>query len=392
MALTVTQVKNAEIRDKQYRLFDGSGLYLQVMPNGRKYWRYKYRLGKEKIFAIGVFPELSLKEAREELAEARKLVKQGIDPTQQRKTLKSQHLSEQENSFEIIARLLIDAKRNEWSASHLQTVTRRLEKDVFPWLGSTAIRDISATDILEVLHRVVERGAIETAHRILIIFGQVFRYAVATGKLGSDPSRDLKGALSKPIVKHHAAIIEPRRVGELLRMIDGYQGSFITKCALQLAPLVFVRPGELRQAKWEDIDLTKSQWRFKASKTHNDHIVPLATQALHILEELKPLTGHKTYLFPSMRPGERPMSNNTLAAALRTLGIPKEEMSAHGFRAMARTLLDEELHCRIDLIEHQLAHSVRDALGRAYNRTQHLEERRKMMQKWADYLDGLKKG
>ncbi len=266
---------------------------------------------------------------------------------------------------------------------------------VFPWLGPRPIAEIAAPELLSVARRAEEAGAIETAHRILQNCGQVFRYAVATSRATSDPTRDLRGkggALkpAKPI--HMAAVTEPRQVAELLRTFDSYQGTVIVRCALQLAPLVFVRPGELRQAEWGEIDLDAGEWRFTASKTDTPHIVPLCRQAVAILREIQPLTGEARFVFPSARSKERPMSDNAILAAMRRLGIAKAEMSGHGFRAMARTILDEVLGFRPELIEQQLAHAVRDPLGRSYNRTKHLPERRKMMQAWADYLDKLKAG
>jgi integrase len=270
----------------------------------------------------------------------------------------------------------------------------RLERDAFPWMGKRPINEIRAPELLAVLRRVENRGALETAHRIRSIAGQVFRYAVATGRAERDCSGDLKGALPQPREKHHAAITEPKEVGPLLRAIDGYQGQFVVKCALRLAPLFFVRPGELRNAEWEEIDFDQAQWNIPAHKMKmgQPHIVPLCRQAIEILTELKELTGRSKYVFPSGRSFARPMSNNAILAALRRMGYDKDTMTGHGFRAMARTILDEVLRVRPDFIEHQLAHAVRDPNGRAYNRTAHLEGRREMMQLWADFLDGLKQG
>ena len=269
---------------------------------------------------------------------------------------------------------------------------RRLERDIFPWIGGLAIDTINAPKLLTVLRRIEERGAIETAHRALQNCGQVFRYAVATGRAERDPSGDLKGALPPVKQKHLAAMTEPKQIAELLRAIDSYQGFFATKCALKLAPHLFVRPGELRQAEWQEFDLEAAEWNIPEHKMklRMPHLVPLSKQALAIIEELKPLTGQGRYLFPSMRDPKRPMSDNAILSALRRMGFSKEEMSGHGFRAMARTVLDEVLQVRPDFIEHQLAHAVRDPNGRAYNRTAHIAERRKMMQQWSDYLDALK--
>ncbi|WP_318258138.1 site-specific integrase [Geobacter anodireducens] len=279
-----------------------------------------------------------------------------------------------------------------WAQTHADTTLRRLERDVFPWLGGRPIGDIKAPDVLAVLRRVEARGALETAHRVKTICGQVFRYAVATGRAERDPAADLKGALPPAKKTHLAAITEPAKVGELLRAIDGYQGSFVVRSAMQLAPLVFVRPGELRLAEWSEIDFDAAEWNIPAErmKMKEAHLVPLSTQALNILRELHALTSPSRYLFPSARSNARPLSNNAVNAALRRMGYDKDEMTGHGFRAMARTILDEVLQFRPDFIEHQLAHAVRDPNGRAYNRTAHLSERKKMMQSWADYLDDLR--
>ena len=275
---------------------------------------------------------------------------------------------------------------------HAKNVLAKLEKNIFPWLGREAIAQVSAQSLLGIIRKVEDRGAIETAHRTLNICGQVFRYAIATGRAERDVSADLKGALPPVKTQHLAAVVDPERVGELLREIDAYQGTLTVQCALCLAPLVFVRPGELRTARWKDIDFKNEQWVYEVTKTKTSHIVPLATQSLAILRDIQPVTGSREFVFPSARSPRRPMSNNAILAALRRMGIPKDEMSGHGFRAVARTLLDEKLGFRPDIIEHQLAHQVRDPLGRAYNRTAHLEDRRRMMQVWADYLDGLRAG
>jgi integrase len=269
-----------------------------------------------------------------------------------------------------------------------------LERDVFPWIGSRPIREITASELLSVLRRTESRGALESARRIKIIMGQVLRYAVSTGRADRDATSDLKGALPMAKEKHFAAITEPNKFADLLRAIDGYEGGFVVKCALQIQALTFVRPGELRHAEWSEIDLGAAQWNIpkEKMKLKEPHIVPLAVQAVDILKELQPLTGKGRYVFPNGRTLERPLSENGVLAALRTLGYTKEQMTGHGFRAAARTMLDEVLQQRVDLIEHQLAHAVRDPNGRAYNRTSHLEARREMMQLWADYLDSLKSG
>ena len=325
--------------------------------------------------------------------EARKQLAHGIDPGAVRKAQK-QAKTEETETFEVVAREWHVKFTPTWTPGHAITIMSRLERDLFPWIGKRPVAEIKAPELLAALRRVESRGALESAHRIRTIAGQVFRYAVATGRAERDPSGDLKGALPQPKEKHHAAITDPKEVGPLLRAIDGYQGHFVVKCALRLAPMLFVRPGELRTAEWAEIDLDEAVWNIPASKMKmkEPHIVPLATQAMEILTELKQLTGTSKYVFPSGRSFARPMSNNAILAALRRMGFSKDEMSGHGFRAMARTILDEVLQVRPDFIEHQLAHAVRDPNGRAYNRTAHLAERRKMMQTWADYLDGLKAG
>ena len=271
---------------------------------------------------------------------------------------------------------------------------RRFEVDIFPWIGSKPVAKLAAPDVLAVLRRIEARGAIETAHRARSDCGQVMRYAVATGRAQADVTRDLRGALSEVKPTHHASITEPVRIGELLRAIEGFAGQFPTRCALKLAPLTFVRPGELRQAEWSEFDLDRAEWNIPASrmKMRQAHLVPLSSQAVAVLRELWPLTGTGRYLFPGARDRKRPMSNVTINAALRRMGFDRDTMTGHGFRAMARTVLDEVLGFRPDYIEHQLAHAVRDPNGRAYNRTAHLPERRKMMQAWADYLDTLRIG
>ena len=391
MSLTNTAINNAKPSQKPVKLFDRGGLYLEISPAGGKWWRFKYRFeGKEKRLSLGVYPDVSLKDARERHVEVRRQVANGIDPSQNRKAVKASRLDRSTNSFEVVAREWVDKFSSMWSSGHKVRTLRRLELDVFPWLGSMPITDITAPKLLTAMQRIVERGAIETAHRTLSNCGQIFRYAIATSRAERDPAADLRGALPPVKGSHFAAITEPEKVAEFLRAIDEYKGTFIVHCALRLAPMVFVRPGELRTAKCVDIDLEKAEWRYKVTKTNTDHVVPLATQAVAILRELHPLTSNGEYVFPSARSRNRPMSDNAILSAMRRLGIEKDEMTGHGFRAMARTILDEVLGVRPDYIEHQLAHAVRDPNGRAYNRTAHLVERRKMMQQWADYLDKLK--
>lgn len=391
MALTATAMRAAKPGAKPLKLFDGGGLFLLVTPTGAKYWRFKYRIdNREKLLSLGVYPDVSLKEARNRRDAARKHLAQGIDPSAVRKATKANNA----NSFEAVAREWFAKQVPKWAASHASKIIRRLEMDVFPWLGRCPINKICAPELLPVLRRVESRGAIDTAHRIHQNCGQIFRYAVATGRAERDPAADLRGALAPVNGKHFAAITDPTAIGALLRAIDGYEGALVTRCALRLAPLLFVRPGELRHAQWAEFDLDKAEWNISAArmKMKQAHLVPLATQAVAILRELESLTGSGRYVFPGARAASRPMSDNAILAALRCMGFAIDEMSGHGFRAMARTILDEVLGVRPDFIEHQLAHAVRDPNGRAYNRTKFLPERRAMMQQWADYLDGLKAG
>jgi len=391
MPLTDTAIRNAKPAEKTKKLFDGGGLYLEVAPGGGKWWRVKYRFGgKEKRLSLGVYPDVSLKDARERRDEVRKLLANEIDPGENRKAKKATKVERAANSFEVVAREWFAKHSPNWSDNHADRIIRRLERDIFPWIGGKPIADITAPQLLEATRRIEQRGALETAHRALGNCGQVFRYAVATGRADRDPSGDLRGALPPVKGKHFASVTEPTQVAEVLRALDGYEGTFTVNCALRLAPLVFVRPGELRHAQWADIDLDATEWRYTVTKTDTQHIVPLSNQVVEILRQLHPLTGRGRYVFPSARSAARPMSDNAILAAMRRMGISKEEMSGHGFRAMARTILDEVLGFRPDYIEHQLAHAVRDPNGRAYNRTAHLPERRKMMQDWADYLDKLK--
>ena len=394
MALTATSIKNARTVDKPLKLFDGGGLYLLVNPNGARWWRFKYRyLGKEKLLSFGTYPDVSLKDARDRRDEARKQLAADIDPGEHRKAMKSTLAVRSENSFEIVAREWFAKYSPIWAAGHSDKIIRRLERDIFPWLGGRPIAELTAPELLAALRRIESRGAIETAHRAQQNCSQVFRYAVATGRAERDPTADLRGALTSVKERHHASITDPMRVGELMRAIDGYRGSLVTKCALRLAPLVFVRPGELRKAEWIEFDLDGAEWRIPAArmKAREQHIVPLAKQAVAILRELHGLTGEKQHVFPGVRTNGRAMSENTVNAALRRLGYAKDEMTGHGFRSMASTLLNEQGWHR-DAIERQLAHAERNNVRAAYNFAEHLPERRKMMQAWADYLDKLALG
>ena len=391
--LSEIKVRTAKPKKIEYKLFDGGGLFLLITPSGGKLWRFRYLFEKkEKKLSFGAYPAISLLDARKRREEVRSQLAHGIDPGAVRRAQKQAKIESTE-TFEIIAREWHARFTSGWTKGHANTIMDRMERDLFPWIGKRPIAEIKAPELLSVLRRVETRGALESAHRIRTICGQVFRYAVATGRAERDPAADLRGALPQPQEKHMAAITEPVKVAELLRAIDGYQGGFVVKSALRFAPLVFVRPGELRRAEWSEINFENAEWNIPASKMKmkEPHLVPLSQQAIEILKELKNLTGSGRYVFPG-RTSERPMSNNAILAALRNMGYTKDEMSGHGFRAMARTILDEVLQVRPDFIEHQLAHAVRDPNGRAYNRTAHLVERKKMMQKWADYLDGLKAG
>lgn len=403
MPLTDTAIRNAKpgitpdgkVTSKPYKIGDAGGLYLEVAPAGGKWWRLKYRFGgKEKRLSLGVYPDVGLKFARERRDEARRLLAEGIDPGEHRKTTKSMKAELAANSFEVVAREWFAKYSATWVPGHADKIIRRLERDIFPWLGARPASEITAPELLAVLRRIEERGALDTAHRAMQNCGQIFRYAIATGRAERDPAADLRGALPPVKQKHLAAITNPKDIGALLRAMDGYTGSLVTKCALRLAPMVFLRPGELRQAEWIEIDLDDATWEIPATrmKMRQPHIVPLSSQAVGILHELQALTGGSRYVFPGARSNGRPMSNNAILAALRRMGYDKDEMSGHGFRAMARTVLDEVLGFRPDWIEHQLAHAVKDPNGRAYNRTAHLKQRRDMMQAWADYLDKLKAG
>ena len=394
MALTATAVKNAKPRAKQYKMADGGGLFLLVTPKGGKWWRYKYRFNKkEKLLALGTYPDVSLKDVRDLHEKSRKLLAKGIDPSEAKKAAKAIGVEQAENSFQAVAIEWITKFSPNWSPDHAKRITCRMESDIFPWLGSLPINQIGSSEILKTLRRIESRGALDTAHRAMQNCGQVFRYAVASGKAERDPTADLRGALPPVRAKHHASITDPSAVGGLMRAIDSYEGYFVTKCALRLAPLLFVRPGELRQAEWDEINLDKSEWRIPAEKMKagEQHIVPLSQQAINILTDLQPLTGPNGYIFPGIRSRSRPMSENTINAALRRLVYTKGEMTGHGFRSMARTLLNEQ-GWHHDAIERQLAHAERNNVRAAYNFAEHLPERRKMMQGWAEYLDELKNG
>lgn len=395
LPLTDTEIRKAKPAAKQKTLFDGDGLHLLVSPSGGKLWRFKYRyFGKDKLMAFGAYPEVSLEDARAKRLEARKLLAQDIDPLEFRKTHKALKKNLLNNTFEMLAREWHHkfSTGGQWSPTHSADILHRLEKDIFPPLGSRPISEIRPTELLKVLERVASRGALDTAHRLRHHCGMIFRYAVITERAEHDIASDLRGALPAVQNGHHAAPTTPAALAPILRAIDEYEGSYVVKCALQLLPLFFCRPGELRAAEWVEFDFDKAIWEVPAGrmKMKQPHIVPLSNQAITILSSLEPLTGEGRYVFPCERSFLRCMSDNAFNAALRRMGFTKAEVTAHGFRATARTLLDEVLHYDPVYIEHQLSHSVRDALGRAYNRTSHLPERKEMMQRWADYLDKIK--
>lgn len=394
MPLTDTAIRNAKPADKPVRLFDGGGLYLEIAPSGGKWWRLKYRFGgKEKRYSLGVYPEVTLATARKKRDEAREKLAAGIDPGEAKKAEKRASLLAAAHSFEVVARGWMDERKTSVEpAQHAKTLAR-MENDVFPWLGKRPIAEIDAPEILVVLKRVDGRGARFTAHRIRSEISRVFRYGIKEGHCKADPARDLVDAIPPAQTTHFASITEPEKVGEMLRAFDGFTGTFPVLCALKLAPMLFVRPGELRKAEWAQFDLDKGEWRYFVNKTKTDHLVPLAAQAVTILRELHALTGEGVYVFPGARDRNRPMSEAAINAALRRLGYDtRTEITGHGFRAMARTILHEELEEKPEVIEHQLAHTVPDSLGRAYNRTKFIKARRSMMQQWADYLDKLKAG
>lgn len=391
--LTDTRIRNTKPAEKALRLFDSGGLYLEVAPAGGKWWRLKYRFGgKEKRLSLGVYPTVSLKDARERRDEAKKLLSQGIDPSAARKEQKVEAIKDAE-TFESVTREWHAKQAETWVAGHAEKVLRRFELYIFPWLGSRPLHEISAPELLEALRRIEAKGAVETAHRALQTCGQVFRYGIATGRCERDPAADLHGALTPSREIHRAAILDPAGVGALLRAIDGYSGGIIVRCALRLAPMVFVRPGELRHAEWTEVDFDAAEWRIPAEKMKmkTQHVVPLARQAVAVFQELRPLTGAGKYVFPSSRSASRPMSDVTVLAALRRMGYASDEMTGHGFRAMASTLLNEQ-GWSPDVIERQLAHAERNKVRAAYNRASLLPERRKMMQHWADFLDSLRNG
>ena len=394
MALTDVEVKKAAPREKDYKLSDAgvcAGLFVLVKATGAKYWRLKYRIaGKEKALPIGVYPTVSLKDARLKAQEAKRLISEGVDPMAQRKAEKRDLLGASENTFEAAANAWFEMISPEWSESHKERTQYLIKNHLLPWIGKRPLHEITPPELLEALHRAQNRGLLETARRAKQTASQIFRHAIRMGKLTSDPARDLSGGLTTPTAKSFSAITEPKAVGALMLAISNYDCTPPVKAALQLSALLFQRPGEIRAMLWADIDWEAGEWRYLVTKTKTPHIVPLAKQALEILQELQPYTQRSAYVFPSARGASRPMSENAIRVALRSMGYTNDDMTAHGFRAMARTILDEVLNIPVEWIEHQLAHKVKDALGTAYNRTKHLPQRKEMMQKWADYLDALR--
>ena len=402
MPLTDTAIKQAKPTEKPRRLADAHGLYLEVSPSGGKLWRWKYRVaGKEKRLALGIYPDVSLAAARKARDIARDELRDGQDPSQARKREKLRKSIPTQDDFEAVAREWHRVQATGWADSHASTVLRRLERDVFPWLGGCRIGEITAPEVLGVLRRIEARNALETAQRVREVMGQVFRYAIGTERATRNPAADVQGLLKVPTTGHHAAITEPARFGALVLAMRGYEGGAIVRAALQFSALVFQRPGEVRAATWGEFDLDAGMWTIPAARmkrgkqqkaTGEPHLVPLSKQAVALLRDLQPLTGRRgaeAFVFPGERHHTRPLSENSVRMALRTLGFSNDDHTPHGFRASARTILDEGLHIRVEVIEAQLAHAVRDAHGRAYNRTTFLAERIDMMQRWADHVDAL---
>lgn len=396
MALTNLTLKAAKPAEKTYKLSDGGGLFVQVEPKGSKYWRLAYRfLGKQKTLALGVYPEVTLAEARERASEARKLLANGTDPSTFKKSQMTMAKDRAANSFEVVARRWHGVNADGWSESYAKKSLRNLELYMFPWIGGKPVTDLRAPDFLECARRLENTGKVDTAHRVIQLSGQVMRFAIVEGVATYNPVPDLKGALSTVQIKHMPSVTDPLRVGELLRAFEGFKGTLTVQCALKLAPLVFTRPNELRKMMWAHVDLEAGLWSIPGEmmKMREPHLVPLSTQALAILREIEPLSGDGDYVFQGGRDPRRPMSEAAINAALQRLGIDtKTELTGHGFRAMARTLLHERLGFEPEVIEQQLAHKTAGPLGAAYARAKFIDRRTVMMQSWADYLDKLKAG
>ncbi len=400
--LTDLALRNSKPGAKTRKLSDGGGLFLEIRPNGSKYWRMAYRFaGKQKLLALGVYPEVTATRARKEAQKAREHLMEGRDPGLIKKITKGTSCTE--NTFEAVATEWLEKFKHQWTDSHLKSISGRLRRDVFPWIGGRPVGEITAPELLSVLRRIEARGHLENAHRALTNAGQVFMYAIATGRAERNLAADLRGAIPRPNVNHMASIIDPEQVGELLRAIDRYPGSPLTRCALQLTVHVFLRSKEIRFAEWTEIDFDRAEWRIPLAKMKGRkrdkeaggnpfHLVPLATQVIAILREVQALSGQGKYLFPGLRSTIRPLSDATLTNALRRMGYSQEELHVHGLRATARTLIRQELGFDEEPIERQLGHAVKGPLGAAYNRADFIEERKRMMQAWADYLEALKAG
>jgi len=394
MPLTDAKIKAAKPKAKEYTLNDGEGLSLVVNSKGRKWWRFRYQMnGKRTMLSLGAYPYISLQEARLKRGELKTQMAKGHDPSRKRKEEKRRASASE--AFEAIAREWFGKQvRSGWSERHAKTTMERMKKNIFPFIGDRPISGLGVEDMLGVVLRCEKRGAVETARRIRQIMSQVFRYAVAAGRAERDPAADIKGAIPPARkVKHHASITDPNKIKKLLQAIDAFDGTLVVHCALRFAPLVFVRPGELRHADWSEINLETNEWRIPAEKMKggSPHIIPLSNQAVEVLKEVHGLTGPSGYVFPSIRTAARPMSENTINVSLRRLGYDKTEMTGHGFRSMASTLLNEHGWNR-DAIERQLAHTPKDKVRASYNYAEHLPERKRIMQAWADYLDSLKDG
>lgn len=396
--LTEAAIKKAKPGERPFRMFDGGGMYLEVQPNGSRYWRHKYRFGgKEKLLSLGVYREVGLTQARKQRAANRKRLEDGVDPSAARKAKRTTAAE----SFEAVAREWHATKSSGWSAGHAKRAMARLEQDVFKWIGERHINSITAKELLAVIRRIEARGVIETAHTCKQLCGQVFQYGIATGVCEGNPAADLRAALKPVIVAHLAAVTDPKEIGTLMCAIADYEGQPVTRAALALSALVFQRPGNVRAAEWSEIDLEAAMWTVPSAKikrtvqaklSGRPHLIPLAKQAVAVLKGLHTLTGGGRYLFPGLLTSERCMSENTVNTALRRMGYDKTQMTAHRFRAMARTALVEKLNVHPDVIEAQLAHVKGGPLGAAYDRAEFMEQRRRMMQTWADYVDKLRTG
>lgn len=395
MPLTDRSIKGFKSEERDYKRADSLGLFLLVRANGSRLWRFRYRLsGREKLFSIGAYPEVSLREARDARDDARKLLRDGGDPSAAKQARKAAAFADENGTFKAVAEEWLAKQAHEWSPAHHKKVTARIKRDILPRLGGRSIADITAPIVLAVLQNITDRGKHETADRARQNIGQIMRFAAISGRAQGDPTPLLKGALPRPKSSHHAAIIEPKEFGDLLRAIQCHSGSLEVSVALRMAPHVALRPGELRRAEWSELDLVDCLWTIPSGKMkmREDHIVPLSRQVVALFHEIRPLTGRGRFVFPSPRSALKPLSDMALLAALRNLGFGKDTATVHGFRASFRTMADEQLREPAHLLEHQLAHAVKDPNGRAYNRTKHLDDRRELMQRWSDYLDSLRDG